>query len=77
MSRIAGRRPKASGQMMTAGCVPVVGWLNAASHVPSGVLISTIVSTTGIAAALGTPAATTPAASPIATKLRRDRSLPC
>src|SRR5688572_25863887 len=74
---MAGRRPNASGQMMTAGCVPVVGWLNAASHVPSGVLISTIVSTTGTAAAAGMPAATTPAARPIATKSRRESSLSC
>jgi hypothetical protein len=45
--RIEGRRPNASGQKMTAGCAPVVGWMNAASQLPSGVSISTLVSVTG------------------------------
>ena len=39
MSRIAGRRPNASAQISTPGWEPVVGWMNAASQVPSGVLI--------------------------------------
>src|SRR5260370_1767505 len=50
--------------------------MKAASHVPSGVLIVTSVSDTGIAAAdAGPVAATTPAATDMAMKSRRDRSL--
>src|ERR1700693_5146536 len=75
MSRIAGLKPNASGQISTPGYDPVDGWMNAASHVPSGVLIVTSVSTTGCAAANVEPAA---AASPPATdnamKSRRERS---
>ena len=47
MSRIAGRRPNASGQISTPACAPVAGWMKTASHVPSGVLMSTFFSTTG------------------------------
>src|SRR5258706_5613280 len=76
MSRIAGRSRKASGQITTAGWEPVVGWMKAASQVPSGVFTSTLVSTTGNSAADTEPvAAARPAASDIATKSRRDRSL--
>src|SRR4051812_14265707 len=50
MSRIETRRPKASGQMITAGCAPVAGYTNAASQVPSGVWMVTSVSVTGIPA---------------------------
>src|ERR1044071_2487715 len=32
--------------MMTAACAPEAGWMNAASHVPSGVLMATVFSTT-------------------------------
>src|SRR5260370_40209881 len=50
--------------------------MKAASHVPSGVLIVTSVSDTGIAAAdAGPVAATTPAATDMAMKSRRDRSV--
>src|SRR3954464_1395053 len=76
MSRIDGRRPKASGQTITAGYAPVAGWMNAASQVPSGVLISTFSSTTGSPAADALPAAiASPAATDIVTKSRRERSL--
>src|SRR3954471_5953508 len=69
MSRIDWRKPKASGQMMTAACAPVAGWMNAASQVPSGVLMSTFVSTTCCCASVVTVAANPAAAMP--TKLRR------
>src|ERR1051326_2556073 len=50
--------------------------MNAALHVPSGVLISTSFSVTGRSAADVDPAAATmPAAMPIATKSRRESSL--
>src|SRR5437016_10873017 len=50
--------------------------MNAASHMPSGVLIATSVSVTGIAAADADPlAATMPAATDMAMKSRRERSL--
>src|SRR5580765_7287626 len=58
--------------MITPGKEPVVGWMNAALHVPSGVLISTSFSVTGRSAADAAPvAATMPAAMPMATKSRR------
>src|SRR5580765_6779727 len=57
--------------MITPGKEPVVGWMNAALHVPSGVLISTSFSVTGRSAADAAPvAATMPAAMPMATKSR-------
>jgi hypothetical protein len=72
MSRIEGRSPNASGQMRTAGCAPAAGWMNAASHVPSGVLMVTLVSTTCCCAAASAPAAAAiPAATAIETKSRR------
>src|SRR5437016_2743683 len=50
--------------------------MNAASHMPSGVLIVTSVSVTGIVAADADPlAATMPAATDMAMKSRRERSL--
>src|SRR2546427_12178088 len=50
--------------------------MNAASYTPSGVLIVTSVSVTGIAAAdAGPEAATMPAATDMAMKSRRERSL--
>src|SRR6266705_1903845 len=49
--------------------------MNAASHSPSGVLIVTSVSVTGIAAEAGPAAATMPAATDMAMKSRRERSL--
>src|SRR6202022_1067443 len=76
ISRSAGRRPKASAQIRTAGCIPVGGRMDAASHVPSGVLTSTFVSTTGNSAAdVPTVAAAIPAVRDIAPKARRDSSL--
>src|SRR5687767_12045953 len=75
MARIEARRPNASGQMMTAGCAPLVGCTNAASQVPSGVLMLTVVSVTATAAAAPEPAArTTPVTMDLATKSRRERS---
>src|SRR5919202_3361888 len=62
MSRIDGRKPNASGQITTAGCAPLAGWMNAASHVPSGVLISTFVSVTCCAETSAPAAAANPAA---------------
>ena len=77
MLRIAGRSPKASVQISTPGCEPVGGWKNAASHVPSGVLIVTSVSTTGGAAPNAEPAAAArPAVTDNAMKSRRERSVP-
>ena len=73
MSRIAGRRPKASGQMMTAACLPVAGWKYAASQAPSGVLMVTFFSTTGGPAGIAA-AGSAVAATDKATKLRRRRS---
>src|SRR5690242_15759532 len=76
MSRIAGRRPNASGQISTAGCAPVAGWMKAASQVPSAVLIVTSSVTTArpaadaVAAELPRPAATDKA-----TKSRREKSV--
>src|SRR4051812_21927885 len=69
MSRMDCRSPKASGQMMTAAWAPVAGWMNAASQVPSGVLMSTFFSTTCCCASVVTVAASPAAAMP--TKLRR------
>ena len=75
MSRIAGRRPKASGQISTPAWAPAVGWKKAASQLPSGVLIDTSVSVTaGSAAPEGRPAAVKPLATEAATKWRRVRS---
>src|ERR1700683_126499 len=76
MSRIGGRRPKASVPITTPGWDPPVGWMNAASHTPSGVLISTSVSVTVMAAdaELAVEAAR-PAATDMAMKSRRERSL--
>src|SRR4029453_1920821 len=71
MVRIEGRSPKASGQMITAGCAPVAGVMNAASHVPSGVLISTFVSVTCCCAARSVPAAAIMPAATVVTKSRR------
>src|SRR6185295_16844571 len=75
MSRIAGRRPAASGQTTTAGCFPVAGWKNAASQLPSAVLISTSRSLTATAATAGWAAAPRPVATESATKSRRERSI--
>ncbi len=74
MSRIDGRRPNASAQIRTPGCLPVVGWMNAASHVPSGVFTMTLFSVTGKFAARAdvVVAAATPAAIDSATKSRRE-----
>ena len=78
MSRIEGRRPNASGQISTPGWEPVFGWMNAASQVPSGVLISTLVSTTSRpAAAADSAVAARPAVTERATKSRRARSSGC
>ena len=74
MSRIAGRRPKASGQISTPGWAPLTGWMKAASHTPSGVRIETAVSSTAIVARAGRAVAAQPAATDAATKPRRDRS---
>src|SRR5262245_28868917 len=74
MLRIEGRRPNASGQMMTAACAPVAGWMNAASHVPSGVLISTVFSVTFWAETFVPAAASSPAGTVIPTNSRRVRS---
>src|SRR5215831_17818690 len=60
--------------MMTAACDPLAGWTNAASHVPSGVLISTSFSTTFSAAPAAPVAAARPAATERETKSRRERS---
>src|ERR1700733_1680998 len=59
-----GRKPKASGQIRTPGWEPPAGWMKAASQVPSGVLISTSVSTTD-AAAEAEPATAKPAATDV------------
>src|SRR5512138_3466489 len=76
MSRIEGRSPNASGQMRTAGCAPVAGWINAASQVPSAVLISTFVSTMRCCADASIPdAATMPAPTVNETNSRRVMSL--
>ncbi len=73
MSRNVGLRPKMSGHMTTAGCLALpAGWNRAASHVPSGVLISTSVSTTSVPAALAAPEAASPAATDPAANPRRD-----
>src|SRR6202163_79988 len=74
MSRIAGRKPNASVQISTPGCEPGGGWMNAASHVPSGVLIVTSVSTTGCAGNAEPAAAARPAATDNAMKSRREGS---
>ena len=74
ISRIDGRSPNASGQMSTAGCAPVVGWMKAASHMPSGVVTVTFVSTTGTAAAAEPAASPSPAASDNVTKSLRETS---
>src|SRR5215469_183477 len=70
ISRIDGRSPKASVQIIKPGCDPLAGWMKAASQGPSGVLISTFASTTGIPAPDDTEAAANPAATD-ATKSRR------
>src|ERR1700686_1532095 len=49
--------------------------MNTASQVPSGVLIVTLISTTGRAAADAEPAAARPTATDTAMKSRRDRSV--
>jgi hypothetical protein len=77
MSIMEVRRPNASGQIITAGCDPLVGWMNAASQVPSGVVTETFDTSTGMSAAetsWSLAAAARPAASDSATKSRRDRS---
>src|SRR3984957_4778262 len=78
MARIEGRKPNASGQINTPGWEPVFGRMNAASQVPSGVLISTSVSTTSrpMAAADWT-VATRPAPTKRAAKSRRVMSPGC
>src|SRR5947207_10520002 len=77
MSRMAERKPNASAQINIPGCDPLGGWMNAASHVPSGILIVTSVSTTCCAAASVEPAAAArPAATDNARKSRRERSAP-
>ena len=73
MSRIAGRRPNASGQMMTAGCEPVAGWMKAASQVAVRRLDLTLVSTTD-SAANPVLAATASPATTVVTNSRRDGS---
>src|SRR5215467_3993601 len=76
MSRMEGRRPNASGQRRTPAKEPDLGWMNAASQVPSGILISTSFSTTSSpAAAADSAPAVSPAATERATKSRRARSL--
>src|SRR5215472_14831155 len=75
MSRIEGLRPAASGQTTTPGCVPVAGAKNAASQMPSAVLISTSRSLTASAATTGCAAAPRPVATESATKSRRERSM--
>src|ERR1700730_1308463 len=76
MSRITGRSPNASAQISTPGCDPSVGWMKAASQVPSGVLIMTSVSTTGNAAAdAELVAAIRPAATDTTMKSRREISV--
>src|SRR5262249_45434768 len=76
MSRIDGRRPKASAQIRTPGCLPAVGWMKAASQAPSGVVTVTLLSVTGRSAPRATVvvAAATPAARDSATKSRREKS---
>src|SRR5205809_621135 len=79
MSRIDGRNPNASAQIRTPGCLPVVGRMKDASHVPSGVLIVTLFSATGMFAARAervAAVAATPAAIDSATKSRREKSSP-
>src|SRR5262245_24767111 len=60
--------------MSTAGCAPLAGWMNAASHVPSGVFTCTSVSTTDSAADADPAATASPAATDIVTNSRRDTS---
>src|SRR5262245_14860372 len=71
MLRIDGRSPKASGQMITAGCAPLAGVMNAASQVPSGVLISTFVSVPCCCAPRSVPAAAIMPAATVVTESRR------
>ncbi len=74
MSRNAGRRPKMSVHIRTAGLLEPCGWNSAASATPSGVLTSTSLSTTASAAAAA-PAMVRPAAVAPVVKPRLDKAL--